>query len=165
MFLSTKKLLPLLLVLVLALAGCGLDSLQFGDTKVKVDPGTGSVKVEDKQGTVSVSTTSQLPEGFPVELFPLPSGAKITSSLTGEAPNQAVGKTYVLTVDSDQSPAALLDFYERKLGDAKNFSKMEMNTSTNLLGSKGGYSFVVNIYPGDETSTVNISVTEEKAQN
>lgn len=159
-----RILLPLLLSLALSTAGCGLNSFQFGDTKIKVDPSTGSVQVEDDQGTVSVNTGSQLPEGFPAELFPLPSGATITSSLSGEAPGQGVGKTYVVTADSSDSMSSLVKFYEGSLGDGQNFSKMDVNGSTNLVGSKNGYSFVININPNDnQTSTINISVTEEKS--
>lgn len=155
--------LALALLLTAGLAGCSPGALQFGDTSVKVDPGTGSVKVEDKQGTLSVSTAGQLPEGFPADLFPLPAGARVTSSLTGEAPNQAVGRTFVISAESPDSSDQLVEFYVSHLQDAQNYSKMDMNTSTNLIGSKGGYSFVINIYPEKEGCTVNISVTEEKS--
>ncbi len=160
-----KKALPLILLIsLLSVAGCSLDSLNMGDTKVSVDKDTGNVKVQNDKGNLSVSGDNKLPEGYPESLFPLPAGASISSSMTGEAPNNAVGKTYVVSANCSDSKADLLKFYEGKLKDASNYKVQEFSTSTNITGSKDKYAFVVNVFDNDSSRTLTISLTEIKAK-
>ncbi len=153
----------LALVMVFALiAGCGPDkTITTKDGSVNLD--NGKVTFQGKDGSKSEVDVADekggevsLPEGYPEDLVPIMSGAKIVLANR----NQQNGTTsYWVTLSTTKSAADTYKYYKNELKDLQEPNDMQMNNIYSLSGVKNNQQIGVIITPEDEQKVTNIQIT------
>ena len=129
------------MVVVLAvLAGCQSKS-ETGSSNVKIS-GT-KVEVQNEQGKSEISVGNEgevsLPEGYPSDIVPVMEGAKLTTATKSD------DGSYNLLLASGKSVADIKAYYERVLSGVRDLQKQDAGGVINMMGSKGGKTFILNI--------------------
>jgi hypothetical protein len=155
------KLFAMVSVLLLG-AACARKSEMTGPQgeKIKFDKDGKNVTVTTKDGAVySGGENARIPDNFPKDIPPYP-GAKVSSAVSA---GQQAASGYMLTLETNDSPEKVTDFYKSKMSGWIN--KMEMASGGGkvlLLESPDGkrqLSSVSNVSNGRTTLT--LTVTEK----
>ncbi|MGE5422331.1 MAG: hypothetical protein ACM3QW_03635 [Ignavibacteriales bacterium] len=162
-----KKKVALILAAVMLLvltAGCG----GAGKTVTTKDGSVtfnkeGTVTFEGKDGSKSEVEVAKeeggevaLPEGYPTDLVPIMSGAKIVLANR----NQESGKTtYWVTASTTESAQDTYKYYQEALKDLQDPSNMQMNNIYSLGGVKDGQQINLIITPEDDNKSTNLQIT------
>jgi hypothetical protein len=147
------------------LAGCGKKSpakvvtdgsADGADSVTAALTGERSVKVTTQEGTATITTSSRLPAGFPLDV-PVYRGASVVNSVQGE---DALGVT-LQTTDSVQ---AIADFYKRAMAGAGWKQEANVNIQGNTMMSyvKGDRTLNVIINDAGEARVITLGLTSTR---
>src|SRR6056297_2525279 len=155
---KSKKLLPLVLFLTIAVIASGCSSekkieteeaeitVKTDDEKVEISSDDETVKAE-----INLEGSADLPDGYPEDVFPIYPGSIIVMSQTMKDDNIS---SYSVSIKHDDDV--------EKVQSGENFMDLKTQNTYSLAGSISGYDFGIIIAPnnlgGEETTMVQISL-------
>lgn len=161
-------LLPVALVLVLGLSGCGKSISQMAGEKVaekaiekqtggNVDIDNGSFKMETDQGKYEAGENVKLPDDFPKDVYVMDGIIKTAIS------NQADGG-FMISIETDKSVDDVASLYQEKLKDEswKITGTMNFNDSITIAAEKDDKSVSVMASKGDEGKNMVVVIVGKK---
>ncbi|HKL11861.1 MAG TPA: hypothetical protein VJ990_10455 [Clostridia bacterium] len=166
---KSKKLLPLVLFLAIALIASGCSSekkieteeaeitVKTDDEKVEISSDDETVKAE-----INLEGSADLPDGYPEDVFPIYPGSIIVMSQTMKDDNIS---SYSVSIKHDDDVEKVYAYYKDIVQSGENFMDLKTQNTYSLAGSISGYDFGIIIAPnnlgGEETTMVQISLTNE----
>lgn len=162
-------LLPVLVLVILTLAGCGKSlSQKASETaaeriiqaqtggKAKVDIDGKNIKMETEQGVIESGENVKLPSDFPTDVYIIEGTIKL--AVTGQA-----GEGQTISIETDKSVEEILTIYDEKLKSAgwKIIATMNFGEGASVAGEKDDRTVSVFIGKSNDKTTVNISVSKK----
>lgn len=150
-----KKPLACLAVIlaVLALAGCGVKDP--GQTVPKVDSPAAKTEPVEKKPDLSVSTgtgkSTNLPQGYPREKFPLYEGSYIYTVFELDG-------SYTITAFSKDEVEKVMAFYAGILSEANVNMETRTDESITSFGTKDGFTYNLDVGKSSEMAGYQTSI-------
>ena len=127
-------------------------------TGAKIDTKDGGVSVKTKDGEYSTKATTKLPDGWPKDILPVPSGFNVTNASTTKTPQ---GSVVVVTLKGKGDVSALADKFETAFKN--NGVQVALKTTSGeqgmVTGKKGEDAYQVMFSTSDGEITINLDVT------
>lgn len=158
----TNLLLLVMLVLSLALSGCGGGNKEPANTAGNNPPTTTPGKVETGTNTGTQGGTDKTPKGvevpkeFPIDLIPFLGDAKVDNVIKNSE-NKAINVNYTTGNTLKDAWA----FYQTVMKDGKGVQEAITDAAHIMFGSLGNYSVTITIMHHDGITMVNIDTRPE----
>lgn len=166
---KSKKMLPLLLFLILAviLSGCSNEKkieVEDAEITVKSDDETIEITSDDEsmQAEINLGGATDLPDGYPEKVFPIYPNSDV---LMAQTMNSDGISSYSVMLKNKDEAEKIYAYYKELLKDGENLMDMNTQGTHTLAGSLDGYNFGIVIGPNnldsEEVTMIQITLSEE----
>jgi len=166
---KSKKLLLLVLFLILVLIASGCSSekkIEAGDAEITVKSDDETVEISSDDETVKAEINldegTDLPDGYPEDVFPIYPGSIVVMSQTMKDDNFS---NYSVSIKHKDDIEKIYLYYKDITQKGKDLMDMKTQNTYTLAGKIDGYDFGIVVAPndlgGEEMTMVQIVLTEE----
>jgi len=162
-------LLPVLLLAIFTLAGCGKSALQKATEKTaekiieeqsggnaNVDINEGNVKIESEQGKVEIGENAELPADFPEDVYVIDGKIVMANS-------DKVSGSLSVSLETDKSTEEASSIYQEKLkAEGWNITNiMNLSGLSNISAEKDNRNVSVIIGESNGKTSINITIMKK----
>ncbi len=166
---ESKKLLPLVifLILIMMVSGCSSEKkIEAGDAEITVKSDDETIEItsddESVKAEINLEGGTELPEGYPEDVFPIYPDSVVIMSQTMKDDNFS---NYSVSIKQKDEIDKVYAYYKDIIQKGENLMDMKTQNTYTLAGSIDGYDFGIVIAPndlgGEEMTMVQIVLTEK----